>query len=184
MQAPGSLAATRWLVACTLAYAAAPDSCIKEKVPEWFLPVRSDVSCARSILGAIPGEVSRRDVEVADELAGVSNLTWQALQRSSFYQHDQNFGGRLWRSQFGNQFFFWIELAGGTALCSALDQQSPKIFGEKYCREEIRGGPESPAHRQQHRVALVGSVRSRDRDDPRGVDARGLPCHERHGRSR
>ena len=147
MQGPGSLAAPRWLVACTLAYAAAPDSCIKEKVPEWFLPVRSDVSCARSILGAIPGEVSKRDVEVADELAGASNLTWQALQRSSFYQQDQKFGGRLWSSQFGNQFFFWMELAGGMALCSALDQQLPKRFGENYCREEIRGGPESPGCR-------------------------------------
>ena len=147
-QAPGSPAATCWLVFCTLAYAAAaPISCIKEEVPEWFLPVRSDVSCARSILGAIPGEVSKRDVEVADELAGARNLTWHALQRSTFFQRDQHFGGRLWRSQFGNQFFFWMELAGGTALCSTLDQQSPKIFNENYCREEIRGAPGSPGCR-------------------------------------
>ena len=111
-QSPGSPAATRRVVFCTLAYAAAaPNSCIKEAVPEWFLPVRSDVSCARSILGAIPGEVSKRDVAVADELAGARNLTWQAFQRSRFYQRDQHFGGRLWGSQFGNQFFFWMELA-------------------------------------------------------------------------
>ena len=130
-----------------VAAARGQDACEREEVPDWFLPVRSDVSCASLILGAIPGEVSERAIEVKDELSGAKDLTWEAFRRSRFYQRDQNFGGRLWGSQFGNQFFFWMELTSGTALCSTLDQRVPKIFNQHYCREEIVGAPDSPGCR-------------------------------------
>ena len=136
------------LVALALVAAArGQDACEREEVPDWFLPVRSDVSCASLILGAIPGEVSERAIEVKDELSGAKDLTWEAFQRSRFYQRDQHVGGRLWGSQFGNQFFFWMELTSGTALCSTLDQRVPKIFNQHYCREEIVGAPDSPGCR-------------------------------------
>lgn len=55
-----------WLVVFVAAAATADSGCVKEEIPEWFLPVRSDRSCAATILGAIPGEVSKLDINFED----------------------------------------------------------------------------------------------------------------------
>ena len=117
-------------------------ACIEATVPSWFLPVRSDVECASTIVNAVEGEISSGEIKRRDSAHGhYAGSLWN-FTHSACFRYDQRFNNQLplWNSQFGNQFFFWMELAAEKALCENWTQDESKIFNVNYCRDEIHGG--------------------------------------------
>ena len=87
-----------------------PVACIEATVPSWFLPVRSDVECASTIVNAVEGEISSGEIKRRDSAHGhYAGSLWN-FTHSACFRYDQRFNNQrpLWNSQFGNQFFFWV----------------------------------------------------------------------------
>ena len=112
----------------------------------WWLELRSGAA------------TSKLDINFEDR-AAFANVTGEGLQRSKSFaddMHSEELHGNLWDKQFGNRFFFWMQLTAGMALCSTLDQSVEKIFGAPYCRDTISGSPVSPGCRTYLRSRPAG----------------------------
>ena len=123
-------------------------SCKPVRIPATFLPIANDVECAATVVAAIPGEVVGQPLAPSAELKALGTNIHGALlslHRDSKCGDWDRRNMNVWDTQFGNQFYEWVETYAEHALCGNLEQKHHKIFNLDYCRATIAGTEHSDA---------------------------------------